>query len=293
VAGSIIRAALTVLGQLPLPLLHAIGWLLGNLAWLIPNGYRKMTVRQLELCLPELKAAERQRIARASLIESLKAICEIPAIWYGPKWRVRRWIRDPVTLEVFRKLLAGNRGAIWLTPHQGAWEIAGFFCAQAGPITLLYKPQDSAADEVILRGRSRLPRVSLVSTDGAGVKSLLAALRRHEMVGILPDHDPPEGSGKFAPLFGMPAHTMDLVPKLAARSGAPVWFIVAERLSWGRGFRFHALKAPDGVADPAQGAARVNAGLETCIRRWPEQYWWSYKRFRRRPPGTPDPYRNL
>jgi KDO2-lipid IV(A) lauroyltransferase len=145
------------------------------------------------------------------------------------------------------------------------------------------------ADPVSARGRGRLGGTP-VPTDGGGVKALLAALKRGELVGILPDHDPPEGAGKFAPLFGLPAHTMDLGPKLAARSGAPVNFIVAERLSWGRGFRFHVVPAPADIADAQTGAAAVNRGLETCIRRWPAQYWWSYKRFRRRPPGAPDPY---
>lgn len=286
---TLIRVLLIVLGLLPLPLLHALGWTLGTLAWLIPNGYRWMSLRQLELCLPELAVAERRRIARRSLIESFKAICEAPAIWCGPEWRLRRWIRDPATVKIFRRVLAEERGAIWLTPHQGCWEITSLFATQAGRITILYKPQDSIADTIMLRGRSRLG-VTPVATDGTGVKALLAALKRHEMVGILPDHDPPEGSGKFAPLFGIPAHTMDLIPKLAGRSGAPVWFMVAERLSWGRGFRFHAVPAPPGVGDPETGAEVMNRGLEECIRRWPEFYWWSYKRFRRRPPGVPDPY---
>jgi KDO2-lipid IV(A) lauroyltransferase len=286
---TLIRIALTLLGQLPLPLLHGLGWLLGQLVWLIPNGYRWMSLRQLELCLPELDEKQRRRIAHRSLIESLKAICEVPAVWYGPRWRLQRWLRDPASLQMVRASLADGNGAIWLTPHQGAWEIAGLFCSQTGAMTILYKPQNSAADSVIERGRARLG-AALVPTDGGGVKALLAALKRGEMIGVLPDHDPPEGAGKFAPLFGIPAHTMDLVPKLAARSGAPVHFIVAERLSWGRGFDFHIVPAPAEVADTEHGAAAINRGLETCIRNWPEQYWWSYKRFRRQPAGAPDPY---
>lgn len=286
---TLIRIVLTLLGQLPLPLLHGLGWCLGQLVWRIPNGYRWMTLHQLELCLPELGEDERKRIARRSLIESLKAICEVPAVWYGPRWRLQRWIRDADTLRQLRNLLAEGHGSILLTPHQGAWEVAGLFVSQAGPITILYKPQDSAADRVIERGRARLG-AKLVPTEGSGVKALLGALARREMIGVLPDHDPPEGSGKFAPLFGIPAHTMDLVPRLAARSGAPVTFVVAERLSFGRGFRFHLVPAPPEVADVQDGAAAINRGLETCIRRWPEQYWWSYKRFRRQPPGAPDPY---
>ena len=286
---TLIRLLLTLLGQLPLPLLHGLGWCLGQLVWMIPNGYRWMSLRQLELCLPELDAGQRRHIARRSLIESLKAICEVPAVWYGPRWRLRRWLDDADTLRGLRERLTEGHGSILLTPHQGAWEVAGLFCSRAAPLTILYKPQNSAADEVIERGRARLG-ARLVPTEGSGVKALLAALQRREMIGVLPDHDPPEGSGKFAPLFGIPAHTMDLVPKLAARSQAPVTFVVAERLSFGRGFRFHLVPAPPGVNDLQQGAAAINQGLETCIRRWPDQYWWSYKRFRRQPPGSADPY---
>ncbi len=289
---TLLRWTLFVLGQLPLPLLHGLGWLLGSLLWLVPNGLRAVTRRHLELCFPELSAAERSRIGRRSMIESGKAVCESPALWFGSEQRLRRWIGDPAALRTLQTAVAGGRGAIMLTPHLGAWEIASFFCAQAGPITVLYKPQKGAFDALILRGRSRLG-VKPVPTTGGGVKALLGALKRGELVGILPDHDPPDESGtRFAPLFGIPANTMDLVGKLAAR-GAPAWFVMAERLSWGRGYRFHLERAPAGIDDPEAGAAALNQGVEACVTRFPEQYWWSYKRYRRRPPGAVDPYVNL
>ena len=118
---TVIKFLLTLLGQLQLPLLHGLGWCLVQLVWLIPNGYRWMTLRQLELCLPELGEAQRRRIAHRSLIESLKAVCEVPAVWYGPRWRLRRWVNDAKTLQALRDLLAGGHGLILLTPHQGAW----------------------------------------------------------------------------------------------------------------------------------------------------------------------------
>ena len=291
---TLLRWTLIVLGQAPLPLLHGLGWLLGSLLWLTPNGFRAVTRRHLELCFPERSPVEREHIVRRSLIESGKAVCEAPAIWFGPERRLRRWIGDEAALRTLRTAMAGGKGAIMLTPHLGAWEIASFFCSQAGPITVLYKPQKGASDAVILQGRSRLAGVKPVPTTGGGVKALLGALKRGELVGILPDHDPPEESGtRFAPLFGIPANTMDLVGKLAARNGAPVWFIVAERLSWGRGFRFQLERAPPGIDDPTLSPVALNQGVEGCVMRLPEQYWWSYKRYRRRPPGDPDPYINL
>src|SRR5581483_6759491 len=173
---TLLRWTLFALGQLPLPLLHGLGWLLGSLLWLVPNGMRAVTRRHLELCFPERSAAERARSGR----------------------RLRRWIGDAAALRTLQTAVAGGRGAVMLTPHLGAWEIASFFCAQAGPITVLYKPQKGAFEALILRGRSRLG-VRPVPTSSGGVKALLGALRRGELVGLLPDHDPPDESAtRFA-----------------------------------------------------------------------------------------------
>lgn len=290
---TVLRVVFTVLGQLPPGLLHALGAGLGWLLWRLPNRFRAITVLHLERCLPDAAPEARHRIARASLMASGQAIFEAPAIWYGPDRRLRRWLDDTSALQTIRDAHAQGRGVILLTPHQGAWELASFFCAQVAPLTVLYKPQKGAADAVIRDGRARWPTVTPVPTTGAGVKALLSALKRGEMVGILPDHDPPESSGTvFAPLFGMPANTMDLVTKLAARTGAPVLFIVAERLPRAAGFRFRLWPAPAAIADAAHGPAALNEGVEACVRALPEQYWWSYRRFRRRPPGEPDFYRS-
>jgi len=287
---TLIRAGMVALGWLPLPLLHAGGWLLGWLLWLFPNELRDISQRHLDRCLPELSAAERRRIVRRSLCQSMQAVLEAPAIWFGPAWRLRRWLDDAALRRQLAEVTA--HGAIILCPHIGSWELAGMFCAANGGIASLYKPQRGALDELILEGRSRLG-ASLVPTSAAGVKALLTALKNGGMIGVLPDHDPPWGSGAFAPLFGIPAHTTVLVSKLAGRIGLPVWFCYAERRSWGRGFRLHLQQAPEGVAEAQGGAAALNRGIEQVIRHLPDQYWWSYKRYRRRPPGGENIYAGL
>lgn len=291
---SLLRIGFVILGVLPLALMHALGFIVGWLVWRLPLKAKRMTLHHLALCLPALDAAQRNCLARSSLIQSAYSIFELPAIWYGPRWRLRRWLRQPQARAQLRALQAEDKGVILLCPHLGAWELAGMFCADNGAMTSLYKPQKGVLDALILEGRERLG-AKLVPTAGSGVKALLQALARHEMIGILPDHDPPEGSGVFAPLFGIPAHTTALVNKLAARTGAPVWFCLAERLPWARGFRIHLkpMPVPVAIADAEAGAAALNQSIEQVIREYPEQYWWSYKRFRRLPPGVPDPYQNV
>lgn len=278
--------------QLPLPLVHLLGDALGTLAYWIPNGLRSITRLHLASCLGELPQAERRRIEHESLRQMAKAVLEAPAIWFGPRRRLELWLNHPAARTRLREALATSRGAIILCPHVGSWEMAGMFCSSVGGITSLYKPQHGTIDQLIFQGRSRLG-ANLVPTEGSGVRALLQALRQGEMVGILPDHDPPRGSGVFAPLFGLPAHTSDLVPKLAARTGAGVWFCYAERLPWGRGFRFHVTSAPSGIDEITTGPTALNRGIEAVITHLPEQYWWSYKRYRRQPPGSRNPYRYL
>jgi KDO2-lipid IV(A) lauroyltransferase len=291
---TLLRWTLIAIGALPLAVLHGFGWLLGNLLWLLPNKLKRITQLHLERCFPQWPQAQRNRVARRSLIESAKAVAEAPAIWFGSQRRLRRWLDDENTQTQVRALLADGKGVILLTPHLGSWEIAGQFLAAIDDLTLLYKPQKGASNAVILSGRARNPKARPVPTSAAGVKELLGALRRGEMIGILPDHDPPESSStRFAPLFGMPANTMDLVGKLASRIKAPVWLIVAERLPWARGFRFHMQVVPAEITDPERGTRVLNQALETCIARWPQQYWWSYKRYRRQPPGAVDFYRDI
>lgn len=280
------RGLLVLLGWLPLPVLHALGLLIGLTLIVVPNRERRISRMHVDWCLPELSSRERRRIVNRSLLHIGMAIAEAPAIWFGPEQRLQRWIAEP---EARRKLEAiASRGAILLCAHIGAWELAGIFCATVRPMTTLYKPQRGVWNALIKEGRARLG-ANMVPSTHHGVKAFMRALHNNEMIGMLPDQDPPWGRGVFAPLFGIQAHTTELVTKMAARTGCPAWFCWAERLPF-RGFRIHFRPAPPEVIDPAKGPAALNRGLEALIRELPQQYWWNYKRYRRRPPGDPPIY---
>lgn len=282
---------LRLVARVPLALLHALGTALGWALWLIPNRHRHITLVNLERCLPEINRTERRRIARESLRHTGCMLAESPRLWLGPERCVRRLVSETRGEALVRDALAGNRPVILVTPHLGAWEMAGLYCSQIHPITSLYKPQKGSADTLIRAGRERFG-AHLVPSDGGGVKRLLQALRRGDMVGILPDQDPPRGGGVFAPFFGISAHTPNLVSRLAERTGAAVIFTYAERLPHAQGYRMYFLPAPPGVdaSDRTAAAAALNRGVEQLVRRLPEQYWWSYPRFRRAAQGKSSIY---
>jgi len=277
--------------RLPLPIAHAVGATIGALAWFVPNRFTRRTRFHIALCLRALGPLAREWLVFRTLVESGKALAELPIFWSGPAARVARLVREVRGADELARVLARGKGLIGASPHLGAWELAGLEYSRRHPMVSMYRAQKSDWDDVMKRGRERFG-ARLVPSDRSGVRALLKALHEGGAVGVLPDQDPPEGSGAFAPFFGITAHTPVLASRLARRTGAAVVYVFAERLGWGRGFVLHVVPAPPEVADPddARACAALNRGLEACILAFPAQYWWGYARFRRRPPGEPSVY---
>lgn len=282
-----ITGLLRLTALLPLPLTHAIGALLGWLLWRIPSAPRWIAARNLALCFPELTPTERDRLLRRNLMETGRGLLELGPLWLWPGQRVLALVRGSVAgEEALAATVRQQRGAILLTPHLGAWEMAGLYYSSRHPLTILYRPSRLGLDELSVRGRGRVGG-KVVATDARGVRALFTSLRNGEILGILPDQDPGEESGVFAPFFGIAANTMTLVSRLALKTGVPVFLTWAERLPCGRGYALHLRALPEvtAAASLEVSAAALNQGVEAAVRSLPAQYLWVYKRFKTRPPG--------
>ncbi|VAX07731.1 Lipid A biosynthesis lauroyl acyltransferase [hydrothermal vent metagenome] len=270
-----------------------VGGAIGRLFVWLPNREQRASRININLCFPELNEDEKRHLLRHSLIESAKALAEMPGFWQG---NIDRWlplVRDQQGRAIVDELLARGKGVIVAGPHLGSWEAVGLALAGLAPVTTLYRPpRYEALADMIFNGRSRTG-ARLVATDASGIKALYKTLKTGGMVAILPDQQPKSARGAvFAPFFGVPALTMELVSRLSKKTRAPVVFCFAERLPKGQGFRLHWVPAPDGIddPDPELAAAALNKGVETCVRICPEQYQWSYKRFRSHPDGKTNRY---
>jgi KDO2-lipid IV(A) lauroyltransferase len=287
ITAPLIQGMLRLLARLPLPLCHRLGTALGGLCAVLPNGLRRIAETNLGLCFPDMPQEQRRRLLRRSLMETGRTFSETGALWFWDRDRVLALVRKVSGEELLKQALAHGTGVILVAPHLGAWELAGLYCSVRCPLTSLYRPPRIAAlDHMMRRARERLG-ARLVPTDTQGIRAMLQALRQGEAVGILPDQDPRRDQGVFVPFFGIPTHTMTLVSRLAAKTGASVLFVYAKRLGGGNGYELNFIAAPEGVADTdrERAAAQLNSGIECCVRAAPEQYLWVYKRFKTRPPG--------
>ena len=291
---ALIRSLMRLLAALPLRVAQGLGWLLGSIAALVPNRERANAEINVALCFPALTVEERRRFVRRALVQNACTILESPRAWLEDPDRILARVDPQDGPQRIAELIARGKGLIFAAPHLGNWEMGVHFLARAVPVTVLYRPpREPALEPLMVEGRGR-NRARIVPTDAAGIRALYQALGAGEAIAVLPDQQPKEdgGAAVFAPFFGEPALTMTLLSRLARKTGAAVLFVFVERLPRARGYRMHWLPAPDGIADgnPVVAATALNRGVEACVARCPDQYQWTYRRFKARPDGGPSRY---
>jgi len=291
--GALVRMVAWLSARLPLRFSRALGRLFGQIAAVGRTRLRSVTELNIALCLPELSLGERRRLVRRSLIETGATASEMGALWGRSPEELVNLVVSVAGGELLESAVKAGNGVILLLPHIGNWEIFNPILTQRGRFFALYRSaRIDQIDRMIRESRERTGCRMAPATSG-GVRLLLRALRDGEVVVILPDQEPVEAAGDYGEFFGVPALTMTLVRGLLRRTGATALYGVALRGPSGR-FEVNYLPAPEGLDDQDVEVAltRLNYGVERCIQLCPEQYQWSYKRFKSRPEGELTPYRS-
>lgn len=277
-----------LLSSVSLPINHRIGAVLGWMAWVSHTSLRTVTEINLDLCFPDWTEKEKQRIGKASLIETGKALTESFWVWRRPPADIWKLMEITEGEQLLRSAQESKAGLLVASPHLGAWELCCLPLVVDKPVTCLYQPpRQEAMESITIAGRVNLG-CEPTRLSPSGIKHVLRVLKQGDTVGVLPDQEPDEKNGLFADFFGQPANTMTLLAKFASRTEANVLFCYAIRLSRGRGWQIHYREPVDGIAstDKHTAVAALNASVEQCIFSCPEQYVWNYKRFRRCPDGS-------
>jgi len=276
---------------LPYPLLLLLGNGLGLLMYALLPSRRRIARINLSLCFPELDAAARERLVRATFRSAGISVFENALSWWGSGPRLKRLYRIE-GLEHYQTAKAQGRGVILLGGHYTTLEISGRFLAfHIDGLQPIYKRAHNPLYEaVMVRQRKKLFDDLLQSTD---MRTIVRNVKAGKTVWYAPDQDFGRERSVFAPFFGVPTATLTTTARLAKLTGAPVVPFVSERLPGLRGYRISLRPALEHFPsdDDLADATRVNAVLEQEVRAMPAQYLWIHRRFKTRPEGEPDLYR--
>ncbi len=286
-------ALIRFLSWLPLSFLYRAAVVPAALMYRLPWRKHRVIETNLAIAYPELDRDQRDTLHRRHLIEMMRLVMESGAVWRWSARRLEKHVRDVQGWQHVVAARDSGRGVLLIGAHFGNWEMSALLVSLRGPFSGLYKaPRDPRADRAVTQSRERFG-ARLIPAGSPAMRRLLRELKAGGTVGLLMDQLPRQGEGVYAPFFGRPALTMNLVHRLVQRTGCAVIFALAERLPGGRGWRMRfdpvdneALSAEDPVA----AAAAINRQLEQLISHRPEQYLWLYKRYAVPPPGRSDPY---
>lgn len=272
---------------LPLAVVAAIGNAVGTLLyWLIPER-RRVTRINLEKCFPQMEAAEREKLARASFRAFARSFLERGILWWAPTRRVARLVR----VEGVEHLKAlGHNRVVLFGPHFVGLDAVVRLNIDFPMVSTYSRQKDAFLDAVIYRGRTRFG--GEVFPRQAGLRPALRAIKSGAMYYYLPDMDLRPKRQLFVPFFGVPAATVTGLSYIARLTAAAVVPCVTRMLPGGRGYVVRLYPAwndyPSG--DDAADARRMVAFIEERVREMPEQYLWMHKRFKSRPQGEAEFY---
>ncbi|MEW6703356.1 MAG: lipid A biosynthesis acyltransferase [Pseudomonadota bacterium] len=283
-------AALWLFHWLPLGLQALIGRAVGRLLYRTARSRRRVALRNLQVCFPEMQPDERERLARRHFEWVARSLLERGLLWYGSAGRLKRLIHVEGDIGF---AAATDRPVMWLVPHFVGLELAGTASAlQPRRVISMYQRQSNAVfDAALKKGRLRWHNGELLQRHHNAMP-LVKAIKRGMVFLNLPDMDFGRRDSAFVPFFGVPAATLLAPSRLARSLGMAVQPVLTEILPGGRGYRVRYLPPWDHFPtdDAEADALRMNRWIESVIRENPEQYLWVHKRFKTRPEGEPGFY---
>jgi KDO2-lipid IV(A) lauroyltransferase len=280
---------LWLLHFLPLPVLAPIGQGMGMLAYALIGKRRRIARTNLRLCFAELSAAERERLLRAHFRAFGRALLESSIAWWSSPERLRRVVRLEGTEHVDA---VKGQAAIAFVPHFVGIELEGMRMSLDYQGAAVYvKQKDPYVDTFLKRRRERFPGSRMILRQ-EGVKAIVSAFRSGRALQLSPDMDLGARDSIFVPFFGVQAATVPALPRIARLAGARIVPLVIRQLPWGRGYvaSFYPPWENFPTGNVMEDTRRMNAFLEERIREMPEQYLWTHRRFKTRPPGETPVY---
>jgi KDO2-lipid IV(A) lauroyltransferase len=277
-----------VLAHLPLPVLRGMGWLLGQVAFVLVAPRRKVALRNLELCFPDWTEARRRAVARASFVVFCQTWLDRSWLWAAPREVVERRVQ----LRGAVHELDGDTPTILFAPHFYGMDAGGLALPlhSGRAFTSIFATHpDPVVDGWFMAGRQRFGDVRMLNRSD-GVKPIIANLRKGGLLYLLPDMDYGRNDSVFVPFYGVTAATIPSLSRFARLGRAKVVGVYSRMTPTGYVAEVSPAWANYPTDDAEADTLRMNHELQAVINTMPEQYYWVHKRFKTRPEGEPSFY---
>jgi Kdo2-lipid IVA lauroyltransferase/acyltransferase len=268
-----------------------VGAFLGGLGWWPFRIRADRVVRAVRACFPELSEREVRAVARGSYRSLGRTAMEMIFLSRAGVDAVLDAFVEPDGWEILEQAVAGGSGVILISAHIGNWELSAAYIAARGvPLDVIgMHMANPLTDDFLLRTRERLGSRQVF--DDEAVRATPRALKEGRAVGFMSDQGAKGLAATYVDFFGRPARTPRGAAVFGMRSRLPMIFVAAIRQPDLR-YRLHVAQVPladsgDKERDVEETVKNYTKVIEDFVRRFPEQYFWQHRRWKRQPPDTP------
>jgi Kdo2-lipid IVA lauroyltransferase/acyltransferase len=262
---------------------HAIGKRLGTLSYYLLTKFRKRTMSNLALALPEIANREREKIAKEAMQNLMITCLDYPKLSWEREIHRVAFCENP---DHAREILEQGRGVIFFCGHQSNWEVLFLEGTKRMPGVAIGRPiKNRVLYRWVLSMREKYGGEIIHPQNAfrAGFK----ALKRGSFLGIVGDQGMPD-SGYHSPFFGKRAWSSPLPALLSYRSGSPI--IVATTHREKNRYRIHYSEPlwPNSAEPMEKEIDRLMRAalslLEESIRKHPGEWLWQHNRWKQQTP---------
>lgn len=267
--------------KLPLRGQFRLAQLISQLLYHMGKRRRYITRTNIQLCFPDLSAAQQTQWVKKIFFENTFGLVETArTFWASPQQLMQLKAQTHFAdFPQIQQALEQKKGIILIGAHYSTLDLGGVLFSLFADVTILYRPHNNALFNVFLK-QARQRWASGVFANSQ-MKSIVRTLRQGKILWFPADQDYGLQQSVIAPFFGIPAATITTPARLAKLTDCAILVLGHHRLPDHTHYQLtlETLIEPP-IDNDVACATLINAAIEKKIRDFPAQYMWPHRRFK-------------
>lgn len=274
-----------VVNFLPHTWLMRLGRSLSGLFKIFLKKRLSIARRNIELAFPEQSPTQQKQLLEKITSNLGCALFDTGIAWFWSQSRLRERTRIFGQHHI-EEALSKGQGLLLLSSHMMHLELTArlFTLIQSG--FGVYRPHSNPFYEWLLHKYRCQHHNKLIHRND--MRGIVRALKKGQIVCLLPDHDYGKHASVFVPFFAVQETATITTPSTLARLKNVVTLSYHTERTSDNFYHMviQPIPKPFPSGDKVKDTTCINQLLETQIKRVPEQYLWLHRRYKTTPNGT-------
>ena len=268
---------------LPYKVIIFMGTLLGYLLHAVSPHRKQIAKANIQLCFPDKNEEEIHDLVKGHFKNMGVGVFEIAIAWWSSKRTINNLKLSSKNVNIFKEL-DENQGVLILIKHSTHVELDIRLMAEEFELGGMYKPQSNEVmNYLMIRARNRYVTGAIHNHQA---KEAIQWINNGQKFLYAADQDYGEKNSQFIPFFGVDAATVTF-PERLSKSGVKIVMANVSRNKERFDLEFHTISD---FKEEGSVLKEVNESYEKFILHSPENFLWTHRRFKSRPPGEESIY---